>query len=86
MQPATVNRAPKVAEMGVDKFHWRLSLIRQSGDVRVALLNGKLVNVGGRIQGALVSAIDMHQVTLRLPDDRLLKLELPSVRLRNGRD
>ncbi len=86
MRPARIYQAPKVTKKGVDSSHWHLNLIRQAGEERVALLNGKLVNVGGRIEGALVTAIGESQVTLKLPDDRLIKLELPSVRLRNARN
>ncbi len=84
MQPARIDQTPKAAKRVVGNSHWHLNLIRRTGEDRVALLNGKLVNVGGRIEGALVTAIGVRQVTLKLADDRLIKLELPSVRLRNA--
>jgi len=82
MQPARLQTAPKTTEQVIDSSRWRLNLIRQTGTQRVALLNGRLVNVGGRIDGALVTEIDAHQVTLKLPDQRSINLTLPSAQLR----
>ena len=84
MQPANIIQAAKESVKILDSSYWHLNLIRQTGAERLALLNGQLVTVGGRIEGAVVTAISHDQVTLRLPDDRLIKLELPSVRLRNA--
>ncbi len=81
MRPAGLGKSPVAAKPAFESDHWRLNLIRQAGDVRVALLNDRLVNVGGRVDGALVTAIDAHQVILRLPDLSSIKLRLPSTQL-----
>ena len=84
MQPARNYRAPMISEGAFDSSQWRLNLIRHTNNGRVALLNGRLVNVGGRIDGALVTAIGRQHVTLKLAGGRAIKLELPSAKLRKN--
>lgn len=82
MRPAALPRSPVITKPVVDRTEWRLGLIRQGREGRLALLNDKLVKVGSRLEGARVMAIGTRQVTLKLADQRLLEVELPSVRLR----
>jgi hypothetical protein len=85
MRPVVLPEPPPQLEESVEPSHWRLKLIRQSGKQRIALLNGRLVKVGGRIDGALVTAIQEHKVILQLADDRPIELTLPSINIRHGK-
>ena len=86
MRPVILPEAVVTANQPIDASQWRLSLIRQSGESRVALLNGRLLKVGGCIDGAQVTAIEEDKVTLRLADKRSVKLLLPSAELRKNKD
>jgi hypothetical protein len=70
----------------IDSSRWQLNLIRQTGNDRLALLNGKLIGVGDMVDGARVIEIGAQRVTLKLPDERSIRLELPSVQLKRGRN
>lgn len=86
MRPPDLQQPAKRVQRVMDSSHWHLNLIRRAGDGRVALLNGKLIGVGDVVDGARVTEIGTHQVTLSLPDERSLRLALPSAQLKNGRD
>ena len=86
MRPAPLAHPDKLEKPSVEASHWSLKLIRRTRNQQVALLNGRLVNVGERVDGALVTRIEDDQVTLRLPDNRSLRLWLPSAQLRQSRD
>jgi hypothetical protein len=82
MRPEIIEAPPQQSAQTLDTSHWRLMLIRQAGEERVALLNGRLLKVGGRIDGAQVKAIEAHKVILQLADERSIEIRLPSVELR----
>jgi hypothetical protein len=82
MRPPHLSVPVKPAKVEARTGHWRLSLIREEGQARAALINGKLVRVGSRVDGARVAAIGKQQALLQLPDARSIKLELPSLKLK----
>ena len=51
---------------------WRLTTIVRAGENHVAILNGKAVRVGDRIDAAEVTAIDTWQVRLRQGDKNIV--------------
>jgi hypothetical protein len=86
MRPVTLPESPQPVEEEIAPSSWQLRLIRRSGEERAALLNGRLLKVGGRIDGARVTAIEDHKVTLQLADDRSIELTLPSIQVRQSED
>jgi len=54
------------------KVQWRLSGVRINADKRSAILNGKLVKEGEKLNGAVVTEIKPAQVTLQQDDKRLV--------------
>ena len=60
-------------EQGQDaKVQWRLSGVRINADKRSAILNGKLVKEGDKLDGAVVLEIKPAEVTLQQDDKRLV--------------
>jgi hypothetical protein len=86
MRPPVLPETTPSVQEDVEPTHWQLNLIRRSGEERVALLNGRLLKVGGSIDGARVTAIEEHKVTLQLTDDRSIELTLPSIEIRHTKD
>lgn len=85
MRPAiTAPIAPMPVKEVIDSSRWRLNLIRHTSDGQVALINGKLVKRGGQVGDARVKTIGKRQVILILADGNTLKLELPSIQMRNN--
>jgi hypothetical protein len=82
MRPPSRAKPVQVSKPVAMPAQWHLTLIRQEGASRSALINGKLVRVGSRVGGATVAAIGKSQAILRLPDARSVKLLLPSLQLR----
>lgn len=84
MRPPVVTQPSNAVQQPIDSSRWQLNLIRQTGNGRLALLNGKLIGVGGMVNGARVTEIGAQRVTLKLPDERSIRLALPSVQLKYG--
>ena len=82
MRPPAISKPVQSPQPMVQAGQWRLSLIRQQGSTRTALINGRLVRVGSQVDGARVAAIGRQQAILKLPDARSIKLELPSLQLK----
>jgi len=63
------------------KVQWRLSGVRINADKRSAILNGKLVKEGDKLDGAEVTEIKPAQVTLQQEDKQLVvKLLISSIK------
>lgn len=63
------------------KVEWRLSGIRINENKRSAILNGRLVKEGDKLDGAVVMEIKSSQVTLQLEENRLVvKLLISSIK------
>lgn len=60
---------------------WRVESIVVSPDRRIAVINGKSLAVGDRIQGARVIAIDAYAVTLEM-DGKRRQLTLTDARIK----
>jgi hypothetical protein len=86
MRPPLLPETSSPVHTEVEPSHWQLHLIRRSGEERLALLNGRLLKVGGSIDGARVTAIEDHKVTLQLADQRSIELTLPSIEIRHTKD
>jgi len=84
MRPSISPKTVEISKQIMPSVDWRLNLIRQTDAAKIALINGKMLKVGGYVDGAQVTAIGEHQVMLKLANDRFMKLNLPSIRLRNG--
>lgn len=70
-----------VEQIPNDKVLWRLSGIRIKEDKRNAILNGKLVKEGDKLDGAVVMEIKPSEVTLQQEDKRLVvKLLLSNIK------
>lgn len=71
MRPALGLAAP-VAEQPVEKINgWRLSSTLVASGRRVAVVNGRVVGVGDRIDGARVVAIQAREVLLTNDGSRI---------------
>jgi len=55
-----------------EKVQWRLSGVRINENKRSAILNGKLVKEGDKLDGALVMKINPTEVTLQADDKTLV--------------
>lgn len=84
MRPSISQKKGAGSKQIMPPVAWRLNLIRQTDAARVALINGKMMRVGGHVDGAQVTAIGEHQVMLKLANNRVMKLNLPSIQLRKG--
>ena len=62
----------EIEQMPDEKVQWRLSGIRINENKRSAILNGKLVKEGDKVDGAAVMEIKPSEVTLQQEDKRLV--------------
>ena len=70
-----------VEQIPQEKVQWRLGGIRIKEDKRSAILNGKLVKEGDKLDGAVVVEIKPSEVTLQQQDKRLvIKLLLSNIK------
>jgi MSHA biogenesis protein MshK len=72
MDPMRPYTPPPVGERAQVSSGWRLTTIVRAGENHVAILNGKAVRVGDRIDAARVTAIDPWQVHLRQGDKNIV--------------
>jgi hypothetical protein len=84
MRPPVDASRPAVERPAIDEGRWQLNLIKDRDGMRIAMINGRLVSEGAQVDGARVRSIDDRRVLLQLNNERILKLVLPSVRLRKG--
>lgn len=70
-----------VEQIPHEKLQWQLSGIRINKDKRSAILNGKLVKEGDKLDGVVVMEIKASEVTLQQQDKRLVvKLLLSNIK------
>ena len=70
-----------VEQIPHEKIQWQLSGIRITENKRSAILNGRLVKEGDKLDGAVVMEIKPSEVTLQQQDKRLVvKLLLSNIK------
>jgi hypothetical protein len=69
-RPPTRQVGKQVAAPVPGASQWHLSMTRVSGNDRLAVINDRLVSVGGRVDGARVLAIRPATVVLEKADGR----------------
>ena len=65
---------------------WRLSAVLISPERRLAMINNKLVGIGGKINGAKVKAIHSHAVELEVGGGECLLLKPANYSIRRARN